>query len=128
LNPELTVLQEVPRLPVYDDDGEPIPFDLIQERVDPSGLGGAFGGGLAGGVAGLIVGLIHQSLLNCDGSDLDDSEPCSPREHAMRDRLNVLLPVTFGTIGAWLGRNRDITTWQEAVAEIREERRLGAPR
>lgn len=130
-SPEVTVLtsgvDQVQRLPVYDDAGVPILFEAIEARVDRSGVKGAFWGGLAGLVGGAILGTAL-SPRGCNHSEGGFYIACSPREDALRAAWPLGLSLVGMISLAWVGSNADITTWQEAVTEIRQERRLEAVR
>lgn len=109
------------RLPVYDDDGELIPYREIQELVDPSGSTGAFWGVLLGASVGGGLGAL---LTRCGGVRGGYRYYCSPQEESLRSRVPVGLAITIGLIGAWAGYETDRTTFDEAVAEIRRRRKV----
>lgn len=116
----LPVAQER-RLPVYDDDGEVIPYEEIMALVDPSGSKGGTWGFILGAATGLIVGgLIGQ----CGGVRGGYRYYCSPREESLQTILPLGLGVTFGMGVGWAGWSEDRTTFDEAVAEIRRQRRV----
>lgn len=127
--PELAVAgtDQVQRLPVYDEAGGLISFEAIQERVDRSGLKGAFWGGLVGFVGGSLVGLAFTPM-DCNRQEAGYYIPCSPREEALKSAWPLGLSLVGLVAGAWLGSSEDLTTWQEALADIRAERRLGVIR
>ncbi len=110
------------RLPVYDDAGELIPFSEIEARVDPSGLRGGFWAGLVGFTAGVLIG---EAIGSCGGRRGDFQHYCSPQEEALRDALPAGLGITLGLTGAWIGWEVDVTTWDEALREVRQQRRAG---
>lgn len=117
----LAALQER-RLPVLDDAGEPIPFSEIEARIDHSGMKGAFWAGLIGLAAGVAIG---EAIGSCGEQRGGYQYHCSPREEALRDILPAGLGVTLGLAGAWIGWEADVTTWQEALREVRLRRRAG---
>lgn len=110
------------RLPVYDDAGEIIPFQEIEARVDPSGSTGAWWGALVGSSVGSGIGAL---LGRCGGEEGGYRYYCSPRDEALRNRLPVGLGITFAILGAWIGYSTDRTTFDEALSQIRYERRVG---
>ncbi len=110
------------RLPVYDDAGEIIPYHEIAALVDPSGYKGGTWGFIGGAVAGLAIGAI---IGRCGGIRNGFQYYCSPRDESLRTILPVGLGFTFGMALGWAGWNSDRTTFDEAVAEIRRQRRLG---
>lgn len=110
------------RLPVYDDAGEPIPFSEIEARIDPSGRKGAFWAGLIGVAIGVAIG---EAIGSCGEQRGGYQYYCSPREESLRDILPAGLGITLGLAGAWAGWEADLTTWDEALREIRLRRRVG---
>jgi hypothetical protein len=113
------------RLPVYDDAGEVIPYELIQARLDSSGAGGAILGGLLMTAAGALAGALLTAY-DCNEERAGYYYECSPRENAMRSALTGGLAATGAVVGVWWGWNSDKTTWDEALREIREERARGS--
>jgi hypothetical protein len=74
-------------------------------------VGGAIGAGIA--------------PLDCDRIESGLHYYCSPREEALNAVLPGGLSILFGVLGAWVGWEADVTTFDEAVAAIRLRRRLG---
>jgi len=111
-------------LPVYDDDGEVIPYDLIASMVDTSGLSGAIWAGLGFAAVGSLIGALITDY-DCPYTSGGYRYDCSPREDAMRSVLPGSLALAFGMTGVWLGWSADVTTWDEALEEIRDARRRG---
>lgn len=109
------------RRPVYDDEGEVIPYDEIFARVDPSGARGAAWGAILGGLAGMAIGA---AIGQCGGVRGGYRYYCSPREEALQAGLPLGLGLTMGFAFGWVGWNADQTTFDEALAEIRRERRV----
>lgn len=110
------------RLPVYDDDGEVIPYEEILALVDPSGSRGATWGFILGAVSGLVIGGI---IGQCGGVRGGFRYYCSPREESLQTGLPLGLGFTFGMGFGWAGWAGDRTTFDEAVEKIRLQRRLG---
>ena len=121
IEPETFGAQQVQRLPVYDDAGEVIPFEAIQARVDPSGLGGALALGGLGGLVGLVLGAALATT-DCDVVRYGFYIHCSPREDALNARLPPALGLLFTGLGMWLGWESDETSFDEALVSIRRER------
>lgn len=119
--PSITITQET-RLPVYDDAGQIIRFQEIAARVDESGDRGAFWGGLVGAVVGSGLGAL---VSQCGGIRDGFEYFCSPRDEALRDRLPMALGVTIGLLGVLIGSDVDRTTFDEAISQIRYQRRVG---
>lgn len=123
--PELTVpatgMAQAQRLPVYDDAGGLISFEAIQARVDRSGLKGAFWGGLAGSLGGVVLG-VALSTPDCPRQEGGFNIHCSPREEALQGAVPGGLSLVGMMALAWLGWSADVTTWQDAVTDIRRER------
>jgi hypothetical protein len=120
-------LFQAARLPVYDDAGVVIEFALIESLVDESGLKGALWAGLGMSLAGALIG-VGLTAYDCNQPEGGSYIRCSPREDGMKSAVPAGLALTFGMLGVWLGWNSDVTTFQEAVDEIRAARRYGGPR
>lgn len=115
------LLPQEARLPIVDDAGDPIAFDLILSRVDASGSKGGAWGFVLGAVGGLAFGA---AIGKCGGVRGGYRYYCSPREEALQTALPVGLGFTLGFAFGWIGWNADRTTFDEALADIRQERRL----
>jgi len=125
--PTLPTQQEAARLPVLDDAGVVIPYGEIVARVDPSGARGAFIGGAIGVVVGAALGgLIAPN--DCNKRVGNFHVYCSPREEALKAAIPGGLGIVLGVLGVWAGWESDRTTFDEAVEQIRAERRTGVGR
>lgn len=111
------------RLPVLDDRGVPIPFHEIQGRVEGGGAGMVIGG-LLGPVLGLAIGAVASSTITCGHEQ--GQELCSPQEDALQSVLLTIGVLTGTAVGMAVGWESDAVTWQEAIEQIRAERRAAA--
>lgn len=119
-------LSDTLRLPVLDDAGEPIPFDEIHARVRPASGGKVVVGGVLGVVLGLAAGAAVAEVVSC-GQEMQQTL-CSPQETSLREAITGIGAGLGLGVGVASGWRSSAVSWQEAVEQIREERRNAAGR
>lgn len=115
--------QEREPLPIFDHEGNRILRFQIERRVD-RGLSGLLWGSVIGSaVGGVLLNALFSGRMKC-GSDWS-GDLCSPQEKSLRERVpewGMLLGLVGG---GYLGFRWDRKTWDQAVRDIRRERKAG---
>jgi hypothetical protein len=109
------VAARIERLAVLDDDGNPIPEELIQQKLRRPKWR------TLRPVLGATVGLVLFALATSPGPVCLDFDPCSPREEFMEGTGWAVGAIVGGLVGAALPDGK-VDRWR-AVELIREERR-----
>lgn len=108
-------------LPVLDDDGKPIPEDLILATMRPANDAKQVRHPLIGGLVGLIVFAVWTD----PGHACDEYDPCTPKERWKRDNGNFVGLVVGFLVGLAQADGR--IDRAEAVRLLRAERSSGQP-